>query len=71
MEEVKNFDISEIDGCEFAKGSIGKFLISYHHDFEGMYTGKIQVVYPDSSSGVLDSEKAQTKLDSGEWKVFR
>ncbi|MGG3890260.1 hypothetical protein [Metabacillus fastidiosus] len=70
---VKDFDVDNIDGCEFVKSSVsGKLLISFHHDYESGYpTGKIQVVYPDGSSGLLDCNEAQRKVDSGEWTVYR
>lgn len=73
MKPLKNFQIDDIDGCEFVKDTkIGKMLISYDHDGTwGHPTGLIQVVYPDGSSGRMDYSKAQKKLDSGEWTVYR
>ncbi|MFE4569095.1 hypothetical protein [Paenibacillus chitinolyticus] len=50
MEAIQGFQIEDIDGCEFVQSmNIGKLMISFHQDFDGYYTGKIHVVYPDAS----------------------
>ncbi|WP_426447601.1 hypothetical protein ACP26L_25690 [Paenibacillus sp. S-38] len=72
MNHVKNFQIEDIDGCEFVKcSSVGNMMISFHRDEDGYETGHIRTVYPDGSHGWVTPEKAQSKLDSGEWKVYR
>ncbi|MNO00262.1 hypothetical protein D3C81_2201210 [compost metagenome] len=72
MTEVKNFDISDIDGCEFVYSRIlGKLLISWDRDFDGYETGKVRVVYSDGSGRAMTDEEAQKNLDSGEWTVYR
>lgn len=72
MNPVKNFQIEDIDGCEFVLSkTIGKMMISWHHDFDGYETGKIHVVYPDASHKAIEEEEAQKRLDSGEWTVYR
>lgn len=70
--KLEKFQIEDIDGCEFVKSIvIGNMIISHHQDFDGYYTGKIQIVYPDGSHGLTDQEEAQKKFDSGEWTVIR
>lgn len=72
MTELKDFQIEDIDGCEFVRSSIvGKILISWHRDEDGCETGKIHVVYPDASQREIEQGEAQKRLDSGEWTVFR
>lgn len=72
MEALKNFEIHDIDGCEFVHSTVvGKMMISYHIDFDGFETGKIHVVYADASDKTIEPEEAQKRLDSGEWKVYR
>lgn len=66
------FSIEDIDGCEFVKSNvIGNMMISFHQDFDGYYTGKIHVVYPDGSHALISRDEAQEKLDSGKWIVIR
>ncbi|MRA55423.1 hypothetical protein GH864_13210 [Bacillus thuringiensis] len=70
--EVTNFQVEDIDGCEFVKvKSLGNALISYDHDFDGFMTGKIQVVYSDGSGSAISMEEAQGRIDSGEWTVIK
>lgn len=72
MKEVKDFQIEDIDGCEFAHSNVvGRMLISWHHDFDGYPTGKVHVVYPDASHKAITVDEAQLLLDTGEWKVYR
>lgn len=72
MTKMNGFDITDIDGCEFVHSkSIGKMMISWHQDFDGYYTGKVHVVYPDASHNAMEPEEAQILLDSGEWTVYR
>ena len=68
--QLKDFDIEEIDGCEFVNSSvIGKMMISHH--FVDGYTGKIHFVYPDGTHIANEPAEAQRKLDNGEWVVIR
>lgn len=70
--EVTNFQIEDIDGCEFVKvKSLGNALISYDHDFDGFMTGKVQVVYSDGSGSAISMEEAQGRVDSGEWTIIK
>lgn len=70
--EVTNFQVEDIDGCEFVKvKGLGNALISYDHDFDGFMTGKIQVVYSDGSGSAISTEKAQEHVDSGEWTIIK
>ncbi|PGZ66480.1 hypothetical protein COF02_09175 [Bacillus cereus] len=70
--EVKNFQVEDIDGCEFViVKSLGNALISYDHDFDGFMTGKIQVVYSDGSGSAISMEEAQGRIDTGEWTVIK
>lgn len=70
--EVKNFQVEDIDGCEFVKvKGLGKALISYDHDFDGFMTEKIQVVYSDGSGSAISMEEAQERIDSGEWMIIK
>ncbi|MCU5196478.1 hypothetical protein OCE52_16875 [Bacillus mobilis] len=70
--EVTNFQVEDIDGCEFVKvKSLGNALISYDHDFDGFMTGKIQVVYSDGSGSAISTEEAQDRVDSGEWTIIK
>ncbi|EJR76670.1 hypothetical protein IK7_04743 [Bacillus cereus VD156] len=70
--EVANFQIEDIDGCEFVKvKGLGNALISYDHDFDGFMTGKIQVVYSDGSGSAISMEEAQGRVDSGEWTIIK
>ncbi|PHA15500.1 hypothetical protein [Bacillus toyonensis] len=70
--EITNFQIEDIDGCEFVKvKGLGNALISHDHDFDGFMTGKIQVVYSDGSGSAISMEEAQERIDSGEWTVIK
>ncbi|RFB60621.1 hypothetical protein DZB90_12130 [Bacillus thuringiensis] len=70
--EVTNFQVEDIDGCEFVKvKSLGNALISYDQDFDGFMTGKIQVVYSDGSGSAISMEEAQRRINSGEWTVIK
>lgn len=72
MNAIVEFQIEDIDGCEFVECiSMGKMLISHHQDFDGYYTGKIHVVYSDGSQRTVDLDKAQKYLDKRIWTVFR
>ncbi|MBY5229338.1 hypothetical protein [Bacillus paranthracis] len=72
LKEVTNFQVEDIDGCEFVKvKGLGKALISYDHDFCGFITGKIQVVYSDGSGGAISMKEAQACIDSGKWTVVK
>lgn len=72
MKKVKDFQIEDIDGCEFVKSSVlGNMMISFHTDFDGYETGKIRTVYPDGSHGAISPEEAQAKIDNGEWTILR
>lgn len=66
------FNIEDIDGCEFVKNkSAGHMLISFDTDEMGYRTGKIRTVYADGSGGAIDQEEAQEHINSGYWKVIR
>jgi hypothetical protein len=73
FEMVKDFNIDDIDGCEFIYDStIGKAIISFETD--GVYgtpTGMIEIIYPDGSIGKLKPDEAQRKIDNGEWIIYR
>lgn len=72
MTEVKDFDIADINGCEYVYSSIcGKALISWDRDFDGYETGKVRVIYADGSGRPITVEEAQIKIEMGEWKVYR
>lgn len=72
INKVQNFQIEDIDGCEFGYApSLGKILISHYWDDEGMPTGMIQAVYSDGSYSVVKPKEAQNNIDSGDWVVFR
>jgi hypothetical protein len=72
MEKVKEFNIVDIDGCEFiSTKAVGRAMISFHYDEAGCETGDILVVYPDASWKVVDWQKAQKHIDSGDWTVYR
>lgn len=69
---IYNFDIEDIDGCEFVKDSdVGKIMISYHYDFDGYPTGVIHVVYSDGSQTTTTPEEAQKNFDNEKWHVIR
>lgn len=72
MTKVNNFDITDIDGCEFANSTIvGRMLISWDRDFDGYETGKVRAIYADGSGRSVTVEEAQLKIDMGEWTVYR
>ncbi|MBP1906827.1 hypothetical protein J2Z32_003491 [Paenibacillus turicensis] len=72
MIEIENFDITDIDGCEFAyEKGIGKMIISWHRDFDGYPTGKVRIVYSDGSGRAKSVEEAQRAIDNGEWIIYR
>ncbi|ASA22574.1 hypothetical protein [Paenibacillus donghaensis] len=72
MSQVENFDITDIDGCEFVYSRIvGKMLISWDRDFDGYETGKVRCIYADGSGRPVAEEEAQQKIDCGEWIVYR
>ncbi|MDM5235109.1 hypothetical protein QUF83_02460 [Bacillus cereus] len=68
----ENFNIEDIDGCEFVKSkTLGNMLISFDQDMDDFYTGVIYVVYADGSGITISSEEAQRLIDSKEWTVFQ
>ncbi|MCM3413548.1 hypothetical protein [Metabacillus litoralis] len=70
--KIYNFDVRDIDGCEFVKSNvIGKLMISNHQDFNGFNTEKIHVVYPDGSHTLISQDEAQIKFNHDEWVVIR
>jgi hypothetical protein len=70
--ENKYFYIGDIDGCEFVKSTVvGKMMISHHQDFDGIYTGKIHVIYSDGSQTTKSREEAQKYINTGEWTIIR
>lgn len=72
MRPVENFQIENIDGCEFIHSTcVGKAIISYERDFFGVKKKSIRVVYPDGSKNLYGINQAQEMLDSGEWSVLR
>ncbi|AIQ19545.1 hypothetical protein H70357_24645 [Paenibacillus sp. FSL H7-0357] len=72
MTEVPEFQISDIEGCEFVSSRIfGSMLISWNDNVDSEGWGKILVVYADGSNITVTQDQAQQKLDSGEWKVYR
>lgn len=69
---ILNFQIENIDGCEFIKSSVaGNMMISFYQNFDSLYTGEIHVIYADGSQKTISQEEAQKKLDSREWTVIR
>lgn len=72
MYKVENFQIDDIDGCEFViSNTVGKMIISFHQDYDNNYTGLIEAVYSDGSRRGLTAYQAQNLLDEGEWMVLR
>lgn len=72
MQPVENFQIEDIDGCEFIhSNAVGKAIISYEYSFFGVRMKSIRVVYPDGSKNLYGTNEAQERLDSGEWTVLR
>ena len=72
MHEVENFQVEDIDGCEFVISStVGKMIISHHQNYDGAYTGLVEVVYSDGSRRAFTQYEAQDLLDDGEWMVVR
>lgn len=72
MTQVEDFQIGDIDGCEFATSrNVGHMLLSWGNTSDDKGWGKVLVVFSDGSSGSVTQDDAQSKLDSGQWKVYR
>ena len=72
MRKLKNFQIEDIDGCEFIYvKQLGKAMISYDYDEDGIHNGKILVVYPDASYKSIGYDEAQKHIDEGYWTILR